>query len=194
VVATAQDCSTALNRVRRTAAPETRSGPQPQDAADVPLRQRLFINFLLQRHKGVQQRLRARRAAWDVHIHRDVPVNPFKHVITLLKRTTGDAQAPMAITYFVRAFGCKAARPCGAIFFVTVRPRSSDPPAAAKGETLRAEAARSQRAMEAAIISIAQQAVQNPGARSSSASPVYRSSSSSGRRLASAIRFSVFHP
>src|SRR5437867_13023905 len=52
--------------------------------------QLLLINLLLQRHERVNQRLRSRRTARDMHVHGNVAVDAFKHVVSLLERTTGD--------------------------------------------------------------------------------------------------------
>ena len=50
----------------------------------------LLVDFLLQHHEGVDQRLGPRRAAGDVDVHRDVTVDALEHVVALLERAAGD--------------------------------------------------------------------------------------------------------
>src|ERR1039458_7880544 len=52
--------------------------------------QRLLIDLALKRHEGVQERFRARRAAGYVHVHRNVTVDAFKHIVSLLEWAAGD--------------------------------------------------------------------------------------------------------
>ena len=50
----------------------------------------LFLDFFLQGHEGVEQRLRAWGATGNVNINGDVAIDAFKHIIALLEGTAGD--------------------------------------------------------------------------------------------------------
>ena len=48
------------------------------------------VDYLLQFHQPVEQRLGAGRTAWHVNIDRDEAVNPLEHVVALLERPAGN--------------------------------------------------------------------------------------------------------
>src|SRR5438128_2110561 len=48
-------------------------------ARAVRTRELLFINLLLQRHEGMNERFGTRWTAGNMHIHRDVAVDAFEH-------------------------------------------------------------------------------------------------------------------
>src|SRR5882762_539430 len=50
--------------------------------------QLLFIDLALQFHERVKQRFRARRAAGDVNIDRNITVDAFEHIVALLEWST----------------------------------------------------------------------------------------------------------
>ena len=56
--------------------------------------QRLPIDPFLQRHKRVQQSFRPRRAAGNMHVHRNIAIDPLQHVVSLLERAAGDGACP----------------------------------------------------------------------------------------------------
>src|SRR2546425_13323776 len=56
----------------------------------VGTRELLLTNLPLQRHEGMNQRFGTRGAAGDVHIHRDVAVDAFEHVVALLEGAAAD--------------------------------------------------------------------------------------------------------
>ena len=54
----------------------------------------LRIDFLLQSHECLEQSFRPRRATGNMHIHRNIAVDPLQHVIPLLERPSGDCASP----------------------------------------------------------------------------------------------------
>src|SRR5215831_1743622 len=59
-------------------------------ARAVRTREPLLINFALQRHERMNQRFGTWWTARNVHIHRDVAVDAFEHVVALLERAATD--------------------------------------------------------------------------------------------------------
>src|SRR3954449_9829519 len=54
----------------------------------VSARQTLLTNSLLQGHESMEQRLWPGRTPRDMHVHRQIPVDPLQHIVTLLERTS----------------------------------------------------------------------------------------------------------
>src|SRR6202034_951030 len=50
----------------------------------------LGTNFLLQRHKRMDERLRSRRATGNMHIDGDKAIDSLEHVVAIAKRTAGN--------------------------------------------------------------------------------------------------------
>src|SRR4030095_15022528 len=51
---------------------------------------RLLVNLALERHEGMDERLRPWSTARDMHVHRQVTVDALEHIVTLLERPAGN--------------------------------------------------------------------------------------------------------